>query len=317
MTGEPETTVWCEDLDRAIALFTQLGLRLTTIFPADDPAVALLHGAGAAVRAVRLGADPAAVEGPAPALRPSYSVVAASDLGWKVGRAGMHYRDLLPDRQGGRFIASHIRIPDGGPVADYVHHHAIEVQIIYCYRGWVRVVYEDQGPPFVMRAGQCVLQPPGIRHRVLEASPGLEVIEVGMPAVHATHVDHALALPTDAVRPERRFGGQPFVRYQPDDAPPPPARLAGFTAVELGVAAATAGKASVHVVRAAAAGPVVVRHDGELLFHVVLDGAVTLDGAHRLTAGGAFAVPAGRDAAWSDASPELALLQVAVPARPA
>jgi hypothetical protein len=27
-----------------------------------------------------------------------------------VGRAGMRYRDLLPDRQGGRFIASHIAI---------------------------------------------------------------------------------------------------------------------------------------------------------------------------------------------------------------
>jgi quercetin dioxygenase-like cupin family protein len=41
--------------------------------------------------------------------------------------------------------------------------------MIYCHRGWVRVVYEDQGEPFVMHPGDCVLQPPGIRHRVLEA----------------------------------------------------------------------------------------------------------------------------------------------------
>jgi hypothetical protein len=32
------------------------------------------------------------------------------------GRAGMDYRDLLPGRLGGRYIASHIRIASGGPV---------------------------------------------------------------------------------------------------------------------------------------------------------------------------------------------------------
>ena len=110
----------------------------------------------------------------------------------------MQYRDLIPDRQGGRYIASHIRIPDGGPVPDYVHFHEIRFQLIYCYRGWVRVVYEDQGEPFVMNAGDCVLQPPLIRHRVLESSAGLEVVEIGVPAVHATHVDHERALPTPA-----------------------------------------------------------------------------------------------------------------------
>ena len=43
------------------------------------------------------------------------------------GRAGMVYRDLIPDRLGGAFIASHITIPEGGPVPDYVHHHDISV----------------------------------------------------------------------------------------------------------------------------------------------------------------------------------------------
>ena len=53
--------------------------------------------------------------------------------------------------------------------------------MIYVRRGWVRVVYEDQGEPFVMHEGDLVLQPPEIRHRVLESSPGLEVIEIGAP----------------------------------------------------------------------------------------------------------------------------------------
>ena len=73
--------------------------------------------------------------------------------------------------------------------------------MIYVRRGWVRVVYEDQGEPFVMREGDLVLQPPAIRHRVLESSPGLEVIEIGAPAVHATFADHEMEL---AERPQSR-----------------------------------------------------------------------------------------------------------------
>ena len=42
------------------------------------------------------------------------------------------------------------------------------------------MVYEDQGEPFIMREGDCVLQPPQIRHRVLESSGPLEVIEVSL-----------------------------------------------------------------------------------------------------------------------------------------
>jgi mannose-6-phosphate isomerase-like protein (cupin superfamily) len=323
-----DDALFCADLDRAIALFAGLGLRLDTIYPADDPSVAWMSGAGARVRLVRTGADTRAdtraddVADPdaVPALAPSYAVVRAEGA-WKVGRAGMQYRDLLPDRQGGRYIASHIRIPDGGPVPDYVHFHAIEFQIIYCYHGWVRVVYEDQGEPFVMRAGDCVLQPPRIRHRVLEASPGLEVIEVGMPAVHATHVDHDRALPTAAIDRDRDYSGQRFVRFEAASGRFAASELPGFEACDLGIAAATRGRASVSVLRRAGGaangdGAVIRRrHDAELWFHVVLRGGLTLDDDHRLAAGDAFAIPAGRPFAWRDASPDLELLEVALPAR--
>jgi mannose-6-phosphate isomerase-like protein (cupin superfamily) len=232
----------------------------------------------------------------------------------------MQYRDLIPDRQGGRYIASHIRIPDGGPVPDYVHFHAIGFQIIYCYRGWVRVVYEDQGEPFVMQAGECVLQPPRIRHRVLEASPGLEVIELGAPAVHATHVDHERTLPTAIVDPARDFDGQRFVRYLPQTASFSASAMAGFEASELGITGATRGLASVRVVRvsdhAAAARRHAYRHRADLWFHFVLRGALTLDDEHRLAAAASFVVPAGRPFTMSDPSPDLELLEVALPGEP-
>lgn len=100
-----------------------------------------------------------------PALRPSLCLSRHAAGCWGTGRAGMLYRDLVPDRQGGRFIASHIRIEEGGPVPDYVHFHKVRFQAIYVICGWVEVVYEDQGAPFVMHTGDCVLQPPQIRHR--------------------------------------------------------------------------------------------------------------------------------------------------------
>jgi quercetin dioxygenase-like cupin family protein len=125
----------------------------------------------------------------------------------------MRYRDLVPGRLGGRLIASHIEIPAGGEVPDYVHFHDIEFQMIFCAAGWVRLVYEDQGEPFVLRAGDCVLQPPLIRHRVLEASAGLEVIEIGGPAEHLTRREHRLELPTTTVHDDRDFRGQRFVRH--------------------------------------------------------------------------------------------------------
>jgi quercetin dioxygenase-like cupin family protein len=147
----------------------------------------------------------------------------ADEAPWVIGRAGMHYRDLVPSRLGGSMIASHIRIPDGGPVPDVVHYHTVGFQLIFCYRGWVDLVYEDQGPPFRLHAGNCVIQPPEIRHRVLHASPNIEVIEIGVPAEHVTTIDHAMDLPNGPAKSRPGFPG-PALRPPPgrgrDLAPP-------------------------------------------------------------------------------------------------
>jgi quercetin dioxygenase-like cupin family protein len=213
----------CDDLDTAVADHEARGFRVEMIVPADDPETIEMSRGDMRMRLVRT--------------TPSRT----ADSDWHVGRAGMEYRDLLPERLGGRVIASHIRIRDGGPVPDYVHYHAIDFQLIYVHTGWVRVVYEDQGPSFVMSAGDCVVQPPLIRHRVLEASAGLEVIEIASPARHATYVDHQLQLPTANLDPARDFSGQRFWWH----------RASGTrTAVEdLGVADATRGFVTARIVR--------------------------------------------------------------------
>ena len=350
-----EIVLSCPELDETLAFFRErLGFRLEMIFPADDPAVAVLSGhglrlrlardAGGAPGLIRLSCrDPPALACGASALTapngtcielvaadppldlpppaPSLVVTRLADGAdaWGVGRAGMRYRDLVPDRQGGRFIASHIRIPNGGPVPDMVHFHKIRFQMIYCHKGWVDLLYEDQGPLFRLVAGDCVLQPPEIRHRVVECSPGLEVVEIGCPAEHLTCIDHALSLPTPDLRPDRDFGGQRFVRHRAANAVWRPWRFDGTEARDIGISAATDGLADVRVIRFPGAdGLPPHRHAAEFLFGFVLNGAATLaaDGhkSPTLTAGDAFVVPADMTYALENGGDDLELLHVALPA---
>jgi quercetin dioxygenase-like cupin family protein len=313
-----EIVLPCAELEETLAFFVdRLGFRVDSISPADDPSTASISGHGVRIRLRRHGAvDPPLV---LPPLQPSF-VVSKSNGGaeWIEGRAGMRYRDLIPDRQGGRFIASLIEIPDGGPVADYVHFHDVRFQMIYCKKGWVRVVYEDQGPPFVLNAGDCVLQPPQIRHRVLDCSAGLEVIEIASPAHHQTFADHELALPTPIVKTDRSFGEQRFVRHEALAATWRPWHVEGFEHRDTGIASATNGLAGVRVIRRC--GEVSARprgYDGEMLFAFVLRGAATLRCSgrdpERLAEADAFVVPSGLPYALTECSEDVELLEVTLP----
>ena len=347
--GAPtEVQLACADLAPALAFFVdRLGFRIETIFPAEEPAVASLSGHGLRIRlapgpggagVIRLAcrklppaaervmtapngtvvewvlADPP-IE--VPPLVPEFVLCRAAEGPPPCpGRAGMTYRDLIPSRLGGRFVASHISIPEGGPVADWVHFHKVRFQMIFCARGWVRVVYEDQGPAFVMVAGDCVLQPPRIRHRVLEASPGLEVVEIGCPALHETLADHDMALPTGRTLPDRDFSGQVFLRHIAAETGWTPEGDTGIERRDTGMAGATRGLADAVVLRGAGGRTLAVSpHRRELLFGFVLDGEAVLRRAGAPYAVGradAFVIPPGE--AWSleDASPNLALLRVTV-----
>jgi quercetin dioxygenase-like cupin family protein len=292
--------VACEDLSSALDFYTgELNFRIDLIFPADSPRLADLSGHGVRLRLERGNA----------------AATGTADGEWVTGRAGMQYRDLVPDRLGGRVIASHIRIPDGGTVPDYVHHHDIDFQLIYCYKGWVRVVYEDQGEPIVMHPGDCVLQPPHIRHRVLECSDGMEVVEVTSPAEHETLVDHEMELPTVRVDPGRDFGGQRFVFHECAAARWAPGPFEGMESIETGIADATGGLASVLTLRpAAGAGEAVITPVSELCFSFVLEGSANLQlnaaGPRTVRPGDAFVVPADGEARLIDMNDELHLLNV-------
>lgn len=214
-------SIICDNLDEAIAQYKARGYRLDMIFPADRPREALLSVPPGAALGLDVGIDSEKDAGKVKLVlrnadvQPPVAVggtgTDASDGEWKAGRAGMMYRDLIPERVGGKVIASHIKLLEDGPVADYVHYHKVEFQMIYCLKGRIQVVYEDQGPPFWLEAGDCVVQPPEIRHRVLFAEGNAEVLELTMPAEHETWVDHDMVLPNRSVDKARVFNGQIFV----------------------------------------------------------------------------------------------------------
>jgi quercetin dioxygenase-like cupin family protein len=53
--------------------------------------------------------------------------------------------------------------------------------MIYVLRGSITTELEGQGP-ITMRAGSCWLQPPRIKHAVLDYSDDCEVLEIVLPA---------------------------------------------------------------------------------------------------------------------------------------
>jgi mannose-6-phosphate isomerase-like protein (cupin superfamily) len=345
----------CVDLGAEMQFFRDHGFRINMISPADAPEFVVLERAGGEVELRRSDVDRpvtlrvvdevdrrtaganSGVTSPGgsqlvyavrstevsiPPNRPELVVVDASEGSFGTGRAGMEYRDLLPGRWGGRFIASHIRLEDGGDVADWVHFHRVRFQMIFVAAGWVDVVYEDQGESFRMHVGDCVLQPPEIRHRVLRSSPGLEVIEIGCPAVHDTIADHELDLP-NAVDASREFGGQRFVRHVAADAASSAWVDPAFDAVDTGIAAATDGLAGAVVVSKATTSarvsddsPVTLVNDGEFALVVGLAGSSRLEIGERsieLAETTSVAIPPATSWTWRSGEAQHRALVVTLP----
>lgn len=331
--------------DDLAMLLDDLGFRVDVIYPADSPATAVVSAHGVRLRlesshtsrpvVMHLLTDdpgdttvlpggsiierrPLTTAYALPDNRPSL-VIARNTGESGVGRAGMRYRDLIPDRWGARFIASHITIPDAGPVPDYVHFHKIRFQLIFVKDGWVKVAYEDQGEPLLLQRGDCVNQPAEIRHQVLESSGGLEVIEIGCPAEHETIADWSFALPNDVGDPDRQWDGQRFVRHVAEGASYQPWRIDGWEYRDSGIGAATDGLAGVRVARpAGSTSDAWLTHDTEFSQLVVLRGEVTFEADSgetvRLGDGDSVAIPGGLCYRLADPTADCELLDVTMPA---
>jgi mannose-6-phosphate isomerase-like protein (cupin superfamily) len=98
-------------------------------------------------------------------------------------RTYARYRDLGTAQATGGMVQAHVirMVP---PCTDEVrkkHFHDVEFQMVYVLKGSMTTDFEGQGP-ITMHAGSCWIQPPKIKHTVLDYSNDCEVLEIILPA---------------------------------------------------------------------------------------------------------------------------------------
>lgn len=113
----------------------------------------------------------------------------AADADWKPGlRDIFDYRDVgVQSGTNGDFVAHVIR-HNGKQAQDKVqawHMHECDFQLVYVINGWATFEYEGEGVKTI-RKGDVVLQKPFIRHREIDCSPDLEILEVVSPGEFVT-----------------------------------------------------------------------------------------------------------------------------------
>jgi len=110
---------------------------------------------------------------------------------WSPGlRKIFEYRDLgIEEGTDGDYVAHVIRA-NGESEADQIHDwhlHECDFQMVYILRGWVTFEYEGVGRR-TLRAGDCINQVPRLRHREVECSVDLEMLEIVSPANFETRI---------------------------------------------------------------------------------------------------------------------------------
>jgi len=103
-------------------------------------------------------------------------------------RSYAQYRDLGMSKATNGLLQAHVirLIPPCDPaVVSKRHYHDVHVQMIYVLKGWIRSEFEGQGA-VTMRAGAAWLQPPRIKHTVLDYSDDCELLEIILPAEFET-----------------------------------------------------------------------------------------------------------------------------------
>ena len=99
-------------------------------------------------------------------------------------RSYAKYRDLgIAPATGGMVQAHVIRfIPPFKPKdVSTPHYHDVEFQMIYVLKGWIKSDFEGEGV-HTFNAGSCWIQPPKIKHAVVDYSDDCELLEIVLPA---------------------------------------------------------------------------------------------------------------------------------------
>ncbi len=116
-----------------------------------------------------------------------FSHVKPSDTEWKGGglRDFFLYRDLgIAAATHGKVIAHLVKANEPPEQGTGWHYHVADFQIVIMTKGWARFMYEDK--EYLVEAGDCVHQKPGIVHYLFDYSPDMEYREIVSPADFGT-----------------------------------------------------------------------------------------------------------------------------------
>jgi len=94
------------------------------------------------------------------------------------------YRDLGINKATNGMVRAHVIrfVPPCRPEeVSKRHFHDVDFQMVYVLKGWMKTEFEGQGA-MVMQAGSSWIQPPRIKHIVLDYSEDCEVLEIILPA---------------------------------------------------------------------------------------------------------------------------------------
>ena len=94
------------------------------------------------------------------------------------------YRDLGIAAATGGLARAHVikMVPPCDPAeVSKRHYHDVDFQMVYVLKGWIKSDFEGEGA-VTMREGSCWLQPPKIKHTVLDYSDDCELLEIILPA---------------------------------------------------------------------------------------------------------------------------------------
>jgi hypothetical protein len=98
-------------------------------------------------------------------------------------RSYAQYRDLGMSKATNGLLQAHVirLLPPCDPaVVSKRHFHDVDLQMIYVLKGWMKGEYD--GEVVTMHAGAAWLQPPRIKHTVLDYSDDCELLEIIVPA---------------------------------------------------------------------------------------------------------------------------------------
>ncbi len=98
-------------------------------------------------------------------------------------RSYAKYRDLGVAKATHGMVQAHVirMVPPCDPaVVSKRHYHDVDFQMIYVLKGWMKGEYD--GKEVTVRAGSCWIQPPRIKHTVLDYSDDCELLEIILPA---------------------------------------------------------------------------------------------------------------------------------------